>query len=74
MNISAVNGLDGMKLSVALTKQKQNGTPESYIGFLTKIGEDYIILDYDKASNNNVTGISRVIISLDIIQGIWVYK
>jgi hypothetical protein len=64
----------GRKLSVATRRIKPDGTPESYIAFLEKIGEDFIILDYAKASLNNAYGISKVILPLSEIIGVWVYE
>jgi len=46
MDREAFLGLEGSKLSVALNKAKNDGTPESYIGFLEKVGIDYIVLNY----------------------------
>ncbi len=74
MNISAFKDYMGKKLSVATTKSKENGTPESYIGFLKHIGEDYIVLDYGKASTNSQKGIALVILSSDVIVGVWIYN
>lgn len=73
MDKSAFEGLVGFKLSVATSKQKQDGTPESYIGYLERVGKDYIVLDYGKASTVPTNAISKVILSLSEIRGIWVY-
>ncbi len=74
MDKSAFANLEGLKLSVATAKQKQDGTPESYIGFLERVGEDYIILDYGRASMNPSNSISKVILALSDIKGVWVYE
>ena len=74
MDRDAFNELVGCKLSVALTKIKENGVPESYIGYLDKVGSDYIILDYDKATTNRNNSIDKVILTLSEIIGVWIYK
>jgi hypothetical protein len=74
MNKSALEEFIGKKLSVATTKQKPDGTPESYIAVLEKIGEDYIQLDYAKASTNNAYHISKILIPLSEIMGVWIYE
>jgi len=74
MDKEAFEGLIDLKLSVATTKAKADGTPESYIGFLERVGEDFIILDYSKATTNKNNTISKVIIANSIIMGIWVYE
>ncbi len=72
MNTSAFNGFVGKKLSVATTKQKADGTPEIYIGFLEEVGDDYIILDYARATPNRSNAISRVIHLSSTVVGVWV--
>jgi len=74
MDKSAFNELIGLKLSVATSKLKESGIPESYVGFLEKVGEDYIILDYAKASTNRANTISKVILLLSTVVGVWVYE
>ncbi len=74
MDISAFDGLINKKLSVALNKIKKDGTPESYIGYLKSAGTDFIILDYAKASTKNTDGIETVILLVESIIGVWVYK
>jgi len=74
MNNLAFENLVGKKLSVATSKQKENGTPESYIGFLESVGDDFITLDYAKATTNSQNTISKVIILTSTIIGVWVYK
>jgi len=75
MNISAFENLDGRKLSVMLKRNKPNGEPETYIGMLECCKDDYIILDYNNISykpKNNP--IDKIIVSVDEIKSMWVYK
>jgi len=74
MNISAFDGLMGKKLSIATSKNKRDGTPESYIGYLEKVGEDYVVIDYDKAFPKKDSSINKIILLIDTIVGIWVYE
>ena len=74
MDIEAFVGLEGRKLSVILNKTKADGTPESYIAYLEKVGSDYLVLDYEGASTNNKAKIAKVIVCVDIILSIWVFQ
>ena len=74
MDIEAFRGLEGNKLSIATNKQKENGTPESYIGFLDEVGEDFVVLDYARATTNSNNTIAKVIILTSTIVGVWVYS
>ena len=74
MNIEAFVNLEGKKLSVILSRNKSDGTPESYIAYLERVGTDYLVLDYDKASTNNRAKIDKVIVDVGIVLSVWVYQ
>jgi len=74
MNREAFIGLEGCKLSVATTKLKADGTPESYIGFLEEVGGNFIRLDYGGASHVKSNTISKVLLSIETVVGVWVYQ
>ena len=75
MNIKAFEGLEGKKLSVLLNKNKPSGEPESYIAYLSSIGNGYVVFDYSKASYYpDDNPIDQLIIDVSIIQSLWVYK
>ena len=73
MDKSAFENLESRKLSIATNKSKIDGTPESYIGYLVRVGDNFIELDYGKASNVPHNTIDKVFISLEVIIGVWVY-
>jgi len=75
MNESAFEGLKGRKLSVMLKRNKPNGEPETYIVILDCCKDGYVILDYNSPSYKPKDNpIDKMIISIDEIKSIWVYK
>ena len=74
MKREAVEDLVGMKVSVMLNKMKPDGvTCESYIGYLERVGDSFIELDYKRASYKKDHNLSRIIVDLSIVDSVWVF-
>ncbi len=74
MKKEAIEAYIGKKVSLMLNKMKPDGiTCESYIGYIDKVGDSYLELDFKRASYTNKYNISRMVFDLEIIDSFWVY-
>ena len=75
MNKEALEGLEGRKVSIMLNKRKPDGvTCESYIGFISKVGNTFVELDYKRASYKKNHSLEKLIIDLSIVDSLWIFE